>query len=381
MTKHPVPLVPYSRSKSTRQAMLKVVSVLAIAWLLLPTRGESQNLSSGQGNLRVMTYNLFGGTSYREALTATSFPELLGAVANTLNEVTASKPADRAAAVAREIAKAQPDLVSLQEATRWITCSTNDFQTCASVPVVQFDQLQSLQAALDQMGQHYGVVVSTTTFTLAAPSAAGQIVQVTDRLAILARTDINASQLQLTNVQTANYAATFTPSVAGIPFPVHRAWASVDVAFHLRKFRFVVTHLESAHPLFTDAQAQELLAGPANTALPVVIALDSNMDPENPADPTSGTYQRFLAAGFADSWTTANPNQQGNTWGEYATQPTTAFLATVRNDQIFVRGGFEPKAAELFGAKADSRTASGLWPSDHLGLAARLALSSDQLGN
>jgi endonuclease/exonuclease/phosphatase family metal-dependent hydrolase len=356
-----------------------------IAWLLAACLSVShtalaQSLSNGKGNLRVMTYNLYAGTSYVEALTATSVPELLVAVTITLNNVHASNPPERAAAVAREIGKAQPDLISVQEAVQWITCPTADFQTCSGPPTLEYDLLQLLMQALAQQGQQYQIVVATTTFTLAAPSSTGLIVQATDRLAILARTDLNPNQFQWSNVQTAPYATTFTPVVAGIPFPVGRAWASVDVTFHEDVFRFIATHLEAAHPFFTDAQALELLAGSANTSLPVVIAMDANTNPL-PPDPTAATYQRFLDGGFTDAWTSANPYDAGLTWGDYTTQPPGMFIATQRPDQIFVRVGIEAKAAELFGGDAASLTAGGLWPSDHLGVAARLKLPLETEGD
>jgi endonuclease/exonuclease/phosphatase family metal-dependent hydrolase len=370
---------PFSRARVSLALFL--ATMLLGGSFAVSQRAAAQSLSNGRGNLRVMTYNMYAGTSYVEALRATNFPELLAAVTTTLNNVRASNPPERAAAVAREIGKAQPDLISIQEAAQWVTCPTVNFQSCSALPTLEFDLLQLLMQALEQQGQHYKIVVATTTFTLAAPSSGGLLVQATDRLAVLARTDLNPNQFQISNVQTASYFATFTPTVTGIPFPVHRAWASVDVTFHDGSMRFIATHLESAHPSFTDAQAAELIAGPANTSLPVVIAMDSNTNPDQPADPTSATYQKFLTSGFTDAWTAANPFDAGFTWGDYSTQPISLFIATVRNDLILVRGGIGVKAADLFGADPASRTPHGLWPSDHLGVGARLELHAEKAEN
>ena len=75
------------------------------------------------------------------------------------------------------------------------------------------------------------------------------------------------------------------------------AWADVEAAG--TRFRFVTTHLESENPEVTQAQAVELLAGPAAaTAEPVVIAGDLNSD----ADPPDTAYAALTGVGFADTW-------------------------------------------------------------------------------
>src|SRR5258707_15424363 len=68
------------------------------------------------GVVRVMTQNLFQGTNFSEILSATTPSAFLMAVTTTRQNILATKPAERAAAVAREIARERPDLVALQEA-------------------------------------------------------------------------------------------------------------------------------------------------------------------------------------------------------------------------------------------------------------------------
>ena len=63
-----------------------------------------------------MTQNIYQGTSFTELITATTPPAFLAAVTTTRQNILATKPAERAAAIAREIARERPDLVALQEA-------------------------------------------------------------------------------------------------------------------------------------------------------------------------------------------------------------------------------------------------------------------------
>jgi hypothetical protein len=81
-------------------------------------------------------------------LTATSLSQFLAGATTILNNVHATQPSDRAEAIAREIGNLQPTLVSLEEVTKWRTCPTINFQTCAAPQTVEFDLLQLILDAL-----------------------------------------------------------------------------------------------------------------------------------------------------------------------------------------------------------------------------------------
>ena len=90
-----------------------------------------------------------------------------------------------------------------------------------------------------------------------------------------ARTDLPASQLQLSNIQAANFATNLTVPIGatGQFFTNLCGWGAVDAKVRGKTFRFVNTHLqaESPNPLANAvqlAQARELLTGPASTPLP-----------------------------------------------------------------------------------------------------------------
>ena len=127
--------------------------------------------------------------------------------------------------------------------------------------------------------------------------------------------------------------------------------------------RFIAAHLDPSVAL-NLAQGDELLAGPAATTLPVVIAADLNVDAANPNDPKFPTYVKLLDAGFMDAWTAANPFEPGYT----VRLPT----LTNRSDYVMARHRFHARAALLVGEEPGDTTPSGLWPSDHCGVFASL---------
>jgi hypothetical protein len=119
-----------------------------------------------------------------------------------------------------------------------------------------------------------------------------------------------------------------------------------------------------------EQQAQELLDGPAATDLPTILSGDFNSGPADPA------YARFVAAGFTDEWTAANPEDPGLTaWQvppDSIVNPVSHLYAKI-ND-VLARGPFAPIDLHLVGADPSARTASGLWPSDHAGVVAQLGI-------
>jgi endonuclease/exonuclease/phosphatase family metal-dependent hydrolase len=234
--------------------------------------------------------------------------------------------------------------------------------------------LQELLDALHAQGQHYAVVAVVNQFQLQGPLPdLVNFVSAADTDVLLARTDEN--DLQLSNVQSANYGTLLTfPTLLG-PLTILRGWGSVDVRLHGRAFRFIVTHLENAVPgvpatvLVQEAQAGELIAGPANTSFPVIIAGDFNANAADSSDPTFATYQQMLSSGFGDAWPATHPRSSGLTWQLVDSSPVDT--ATQRIDFIFFRGPVRAQVSSLAGADPHDKV-GGLWPSDHAGVRALL---------
>lgn len=320
----------------------------------------------------VMTRNMDEGTDFGPVASATSLPQLLGAVTAIYLEVKASNIPERATAVAREIGATQPAVVGLQEVSLWRTGPLGSPTPTAST--VAWDQLQSLLDALKQQGLHYRVAGVRTGLDVEAPSSLGFDVRLTDSDVVLVRTDLPLSDFQLLNVNVQNFATNLSyPSLTG-PIPNPRGWIAVDAQIRGTVYRFITTHLEGGSVAVAVAQANELIQGPAKTALPVVMAGDFNSAASGGPD-SPDAYNALIAGGMGDAWKAAHPNNPGYTWPLH---PEDTFppapSPTERIDLILIRNGVSVLGSELVGNTSADLTPSGLWPSDHAGVAAALAM-------
>jgi endonuclease/exonuclease/phosphatase family metal-dependent hydrolase len=332
-------------------------------------RGHSTVATPGRSVpkiLRVLTRNLFLGADLMPAYRALAAPDALttlpAIVAQLFNPgeppgvVQRTDFAARAAGLADEIEAAAPDLIGLQEAAQWRTDDT-----------VASDHLDLLEAELARRGLRYRRVAAAVNGDVALPSAAGFNVGLRDREAILARDD---EEVLTANVQTAAFVNTLPIVTPNGTFALARGWMSVDATVRGTQVRLISTHLEVSRPPAAAAaqlaQAGELLAGPADTSLPVVMLGDFNSRPDAP------TYAALRAAGFDDAWTRANPSDDaGFTCCHRAGLADPADTLRSRIDLILTRGAITATEAFLVGHRpADMR--AGLWPSDHAGVVATL---------
>jgi Endonuclease/Exonuclease/phosphatase family len=334
------------------------------------------------GVVRVMTRNLYLGSSLDGLLNARSFPELIAAAAQVTQNITDSKPDERAAAVAREIVKNHVDLVGLQEATivRTGPLQLPPINPATFLPAngVVSDGLKLLLLALSNLGEHYSVVAIVPGFDAQlpipppppAPPPPGFDARLTTQIAIIARSDLRLSNRQ---VQGFLFNRTYPTAVGPVPNP--RGWASVDVEKNGRKFRFATTHLETQNPV-QFPQAHDLIDGAGNTTLPVVFVGDFNVTADSAADPTFRVYQTFIDAHFMDAWPR---NRPGLTCCQAANLRNPASLLTHRLDLVLFRGAIQVLDIHLVGNNSSDRTPSGLWPSDHAGVVATLRVISNTI--
>ncbi len=341
--------------------------VLASAITALPT------LSSGtvaiaddrdDGAVRIMTQNLYQGTNFTEVLSATTPAAFVGAVTTTFNNILNTKPLERAAAVAGEIARERPDLVGLQEAAIVRTGT-------APATTVVVDQLQALLGELDKRGQRYEAVAIVPNVDVEAPSTLGFDVRVTVRTVIIARAGSN--DLKLSNLQVQSFLVNKSFGTAVGSVINTRGWASVDVRLRGRSFRLATTHLEGASPFtIQQAQAKELIQSAGNTTLPVVFIGDFNIAANNGLDPTFPTYQLFINAGFTEAWPLKHAPDPGFTCCQNPDLLNPTSLLNTRIDLVLFRGAFAVTDIKRVGDSPSDRTPSGLWPSDHAGVVATL---------
>src|SRR5262249_36047304 len=148
-----------------------------------------------------------------------------------------------------------------------------------------------------------------------------------------------------------------------------------------QRFRLVTTHLDSSLPAIRVAQAGELLRTAANTSLPVIMAGDFNIPADSSVDPSFPAYQAIINAGFSDAWRLRRALDPGFTAHQAPTLLNPTSQLSQRIDLVLVGGGFDVTDISLIGNQPGDRTASGLWPSDHAGVAATLRLPSQQDAN
>jgi endonuclease/exonuclease/phosphatase family metal-dependent hydrolase len=330
------------------------------------TTGSAMARDSNPTGITVMTQNMFQGTELGEVIAAHDVPSFLAAVTTDFQQVQASRIPERTAAMANEIAANRPDLVGLQEVALWQTGPFNQ----PPATRVAYDMLQSLIDALEARGQHYAAVAVTINTVVEAPSTLGIDIRYSDRVAILARRGVHVD-----NVQQRNYAARLTVPTAVGPVSVTDGWASVDVGQGGNRFRFVTTHLSGIAPPIQVLEGAELLAGPAQTSLPLIVTGDFNSSATPGGVDATPTYGNMLAGGLRDAWATAQAGEPGLTCCQRVPDlrnPVSTLAERI--DFVFHRGALRPEEAQVVGASPADKTASGLWPSDHAGIAARLSL-------
>jgi hypothetical protein len=333
-----------------------------------------------------MTRNLYVGADLAPVVGAIASGDpsaIVGAVSTFWADVRSTNFPERADTLAEEIAHTEPLLVGLQEVSLFRTGAPDSFfGNPTRATQVEFDYLAILLAALDERGLHYAPVAVTQNVDaestgFVAPGLLRDI-RLTDRDVILARTDLPASQLQLSNIRTANFATNVTIPIGhtGQSFTSLHGWNSVDAKVRGKVFRFINTHLEveSPSPIVNDvqlAQGVELLTGPADTPLPVILVGDFN----SRADGTgTATYRHLIDAGLQDAWSDTHPGEPGYTFGHDANLRNATVNFTQRLDLVLYRGDLRAFDADVVGEELRDRTRSGLWPSDHAGVVATLGV-------
>jgi hypothetical protein len=350
--------------RNIARTALVIVSIGAI-WATMAVPAIAQSFP-GIGT--VMTYNVNEGTDFLQVVGAQTLPQFLIGVGEILTQVQGTNPPERMQAVAGKILEVQPELVSLQEVDQWYTGAFDPITSTCGTMTLQYDMLQELLSALAAQGGHYEVAVQVPQNAFPPtpgliPPATYVCVAVTDYDIILARTDLPSWIFQWSNPQSGQFVNELVlPTPIG-PVPYPRAWATVDAQFFGHSFLYVNTHLESFDANVRELQGGELRAGPANSSLPVVIAMDSNAQAfPLPQDPT---YVDFISAGYSDVWTKLFPKIAGLTCCQDEADDNPVSELYQRIDLVLTHGRVTQWGAALLGANPRSRLADGLWPSDH----------------
>jgi endonuclease/exonuclease/phosphatase family metal-dependent hydrolase len=338
----------------------------------------------GKRDLTVMTQNLYLGSSLGPALEAKTQEEFVAAVARIYATVQYTNFPQRAEAIAGEIQEKKPDLIGLQEVTKWTTAGQS--------PPPGYDFLAILQGDLQARGLHYSVgsishnanigpapLVSETCPVLSGPKFTCSV-QLEDRDVILVNDDTPG--LTWSNPQSGRYTAQQTIESPVGPLSFDRGWASIDARLKQQPFRFVDTHLETEEsPLVQEAQAAEFLAGPGKGGT-IVATGDFNSASDGS---TTTSYAQLTAPGrFRDAWDEdqLGPGrsccQESNVIPQLAPGQLNNSVSTLKTriDLILSRGAARSDGdeAELVG-DTPFQGAPPFWPSDHAGVVSDLHLA------
>jgi len=342
--------------------------------------------AKGGPKLKVLTQNLYLGSSLDPALEAGSAGEFLGAAAQIYGGAVASRFPVRAAGIAKTVARTKPHLIGLQEVTRWTT-----LPLAAGANPPSYDFLKILQSALRKEGLSYRVagVVNNATIgpvplvapqfgcvNVASTSSFDCAVTLQDRDVILVRKGVRG--LELGKAVTGRYADQQSfpvPGTDGLTLDFGRGWVYVDGTLRGSKFRFLNTHLEIGRfGAVQEAQAAEFLAGPAKAGRPVIATGDFN----SPADPnvsTTSTYADLTRRWFDDAWAVRG-SAPGFTCCQSGTLDNPTKSLRTRIDLILTRG-VQTRFARVVGATPIAET-TPRWASDHAGVVAGLQLKASR---
>jgi len=388
---------------SRARPLIAAVAVLALVLALAVAAGAhgrghahpTATHAHAQGKpLTVMTRNLYLGADLTRAFAALQAPPdrqldvLIGATTTIRAIVDQTNFPLRAQRLAAEIADHRPDLVGLQEAALWRHGPLGGEAT-----TVDYDFLRLLLDALAARGAHYVVAHVQQESDVTLPGFLGgtlQNLRLTMRDAVLKRAN---EGVKLLDASGANYVTRIPVTLAGQTASFIRGYDVVDVRAGPQRVRFVNTHLESESSDVADAQAAELLAGPAapGNGLPTILACDCNTDPLNasvkPGQVRAHRDPYLLITGpggFHDEWLLFAPAAAGFTSG----------LSELVNDAPAAAAAeFNHRIDFIFGRRADGTpmpvlhawvtgkdpadrtppTPIGrLWPSDHAGVVVKL---------
>lgn len=325
-----------------------------------------------RAHVTVMTRNLYLGTDLIPIVLAPSLAEFEAAASAGFAQVRATSFPRRARLIAREIRRTKPHLIGLQEVALW---RTGPKDPNAAATNVAYDFLRILRRALRRIKQPYRVVRVTTEADVEGPTADGFDVRLTMRDVILVRRKTRG--LRIIRRGGDNFDAAVSLETAAGTFTSTRGYAFADVRLRGKRFRFIDTHLEAFSNPVRTAQAEELVApgGPASVRGRVILVGDLNSDPEGAPGPEPDAWRVLTGAGLRDTWPWLYPNRDGHACCIQDPGLTGPPTFTHRIDDVLAKGRLRPLNARIVGTHPRrSRTRSGLWASDHGGVATRIKL-------
>ena len=362
------------------------------------------------GPLRVVTQNLYvGGDIFLPFTPGVDFD---AAAAEVIGQILTTNYPERAIRQSEQIRSKWPHLVGLQEVYKIKIC----FDPGQFVCLVDQDYLEILLDNLNAKWPIYREVVSVTNIDVqnlesVLPDGTPIFVSITDRDVTLAHRWVRTK-----NPYAANFGTALPLENDTLPgFEVLRGYTMIDALVWGREYRFVNTHIEvkgegtGAEKFFSavrTGQMLELLYVLSLDERVQIVVGDFNSDPfDGPFVPCAlplpggGFYDDFcptpytmmsgvnpFGVAFIDVWLERRgPFELGNTCCQETLLDNAVSVLDERVDQIWARPAADHygpwflhnvRAERLGEDPADKTVPSGLWPSDHAGVSARMIVRS-----
>jgi endonuclease/exonuclease/phosphatase family metal-dependent hydrolase len=336
---------------------------LAACLLALLAFASAASAAAKKPDLTIMSRNLYLGADIIKLVGASDLAGEQQQVNALYETVQATNYPLRVKALAREIARARPDVIGLQEVARY-------YRTAQGAPdgpatTVLYDWLALLRTQLKRLKQPYRVVSQQTEMDITVPSSAGYGLRLKLGNAVLVRTG-KGTHIRRIKPLSGEFADQLHVTIPSGPVDLHRGYAGLDGVVAGTRFRFLDPHAEAYSAAAANGQFQELLAGPARSRrVPTIIAGDFNSDPADPGP--DNAYNTVIAAGFVDTGKRVATCCQNET----VNNPTSELKTWI--DHIVVRPRMRVLRASVFGNRESDRI-GGLWPSDHAGVVATIRL-------
>lgn len=397
------------------QIVLCTVLVVGFSQTVFADEGIGQD--GFTGNLKVMTYNLYVGADLFKIFNANPVPVN---AAEIFGDIQVTDFLQRAEAIANLVAEFEPHLIGLQEVSLIRTQCPGDIISATPVLTpnatdIFADYLQILMDALNARGLNYEIAATVTDVDIELPVLNLGLLdcpflffdaRLTDRDVTLRRSDVD-----VTPILNANFLANIpVPTPDGGLIVFTRGYNIVDVNLNGRSYLFANTHVEiNTNPFatfFQFAQAFELtqilngLAAGLGDEI-VVLVGDLNSGPNDgpqvecflpPTFTVLGlcptAYAVMVDNGYTDTWTVRNgAPDDGFTFGQDDLLMNADSSLNQRIDHIWLRaplGGaqgpnfLQAVHGTVVGGRQEDRTADGLWPSDHAGVATSMTIRQEK---
>jgi endonuclease/exonuclease/phosphatase family metal-dependent hydrolase len=339
-------------------ARLMFIAVLVAALAMALT---SVAQAKDKRELGVMTQNLYLGSSLDAAIQAQTQFDFLVAATNIWGTVQFTNFSARSDAIAGEIASEQPDVIGLQEVSKWTTSGATALPSQDFLAILQQDLAdRALNYSVASVSNNANIgPVPLLSFCTAGPLSCA--ISLLDRDVILVN---NANpNLTVSNPKDGSYQAQqiLTTPVGQLSFD--RGWASIDGTLFGKAFHFVNTHLEvEGFASKQEAQGAEFLRGPAKGSNVIAVG-----DFNSAADgSTTKTYANLTKSYFQDAWNT-NPGDPGFSCCQNSTLTNPTSQLASRIDLVLTHGASSPIGVHLIGNTPFEATPP-FWPSDHAGV-------------